>query len=301
MAGFDEDEPKEFERERNLIIPTGDSYIKIPMPLGFHLLPNIGRVLAEIAMYGKPSERMAQLLMTTLETFNPIGTGASLAQTISPTVFDPIVALSENKDWTGMKIYREDFSALDPTPGFTRKKDSASALSTAIAEVLNTITGGGNYTPGVFSPTPDQIDYLIGQAFGGVGREVVKGLSFADSITNDEELPAYKIPLFGRLYGSVGGESGTRDKYYENIKTMNVHDNEIKGRIKDGESTLDYFREHPEARLRKIVQKTERRIADIRKRHREAKAQGDTATATRLNNLIQINMRAMNERIEKAQ
>ena len=39
-AGFDDDEPPEFVRERSLIIPIGDKkYVTIPMPLGFHARP----------------------------------------------------------------------------------------------------------------------------------------------------------------------------------------------------------------------------------------------------------------------
>jgi hypothetical protein len=64
---------------------------------------------------------------------------------------------------------------LNPTPGFTRAKDTASAFSKMTSEALNYLSGGSKYRPGIFSPTPDQIDYLIGQATGGVGRDLVHG------------------------------------------------------------------------------------------------------------------------------
>ena len=52
-AGFDEDEPPEFIRERNLIIPIGwKKYITVPMPLGFHVVPNLTRIPTEWALRG---------------------------------------------------------------------------------------------------------------------------------------------------------------------------------------------------------------------------------------------------------
>lgn len=49
-AGFDDDEPPDFVRERNIIIPIGGKkYITIPMPLSFHAIPNIGRITTEWA------------------------------------------------------------------------------------------------------------------------------------------------------------------------------------------------------------------------------------------------------------
>ncbi|SET70209.1 hypothetical protein SAMN05216412_11346 [Nitrosospira multiformis] len=43
-----------------------------------------------------------------------------------------------------------------------------------IAEAINIITSGNKYVPGILNPTADQIDYLWGQATGGVGREASK-------------------------------------------------------------------------------------------------------------------------------
>jgi len=55
MGGDDEDEANnwaqipEFIKERSVIIPLGrEDYLTIPMPLGFHVFPNIGRMAVEI-------------------------------------------------------------------------------------------------------------------------------------------------------------------------------------------------------------------------------------------------------------
>jgi diguanylate cyclase (GGDEF)-like protein len=300
-AGFDEDEPPEFVRERNLIIPapgTDKGYITIPMPLGFHVLPNIGRVLVESSVYGKPLDRTADLMLTLFEAFNPIGTGASLAQTISPTVADPIVGLAENKDWTGKRIFREDFSQLNPTPGFTRTKDNASILAKGLAYGINAITGGSDYTPGKFSPTPDQIDYLIGQATGGVGREVTKAITATGAVVSGEELPMYKVPLAGRIIGSAGGTSGVRDKFYDNLRILNLHEAEIQGRRDKREPVFEYIAEHPEARLAKYAGSVESRIREKKRLVKQAKEAGRD---TRLIDAQIVNMmQQLNQRVEEA-
>jgi hypothetical protein len=134
-AGFDDDEPPEFVRERSLIIPIGDKkYLTIPMPLGFHAIPNIGRISMEYALGGskKPADHVARLLAVFAEAFNPIGSAGLSIQTIAHTAIDPLVALSENKDWTGKPIAKEDFNKLSPTPGFSRNKDTASDPSNGL-------------------------------------------------------------------------------------------------------------------------------------------------------------------------
>lgn len=47
------DEISEFDKERNWIIPISTTnYIKIPLPQGLHILPNIGRMLSELIRSG---------------------------------------------------------------------------------------------------------------------------------------------------------------------------------------------------------------------------------------------------------
>jgi hypothetical protein len=252
MAGYDDDEPPQWERDRNLIIPTGDGkYIKIAMPLGFNAIPAFGRIMTEWALDGftDPSERVTHILGMLLDVTNPIGNAGMSLQTIAPTIIDPLAALAENKDWSGRPIAQEDFNSLDTTPGFTRSKNTASSLSKVISESLNTLTGGTDYKPGTFSPTPDQIDYLIGQVFGGVGRESLKAWQTATSASTGEELPTYKVPLIGRLIGNTREQAAQGAQFYNNLRDINMHENEVKGRRENGQDVAGYLRDNPEARL----------------------------------------------------
>lgn len=103
---------------------------------------------------------------------------------------DPFVALSENKDWTGKPIAKEDFNELSPTPRFSRNKDTASDPVKWIAEAVNTLSDGNKYVPGIASPTADQIDYLFGQVTGGVGRESGKAQQTVSALFSGRRVTA---------------------------------------------------------------------------------------------------------------
>lgn len=304
-AGFDDNEPPEFVRERNIIIPIGGKkYITIPMPLGFHVLPNIGRISAEMALNGfeGAGARIAGLFGVIVDSFSPLGSSGLSLQTITPTVIDPLAALAENKDWTGKPIYRENFSSLAPTPGPSRVKDTATLFGKGLSWALNTMTGGTKYTPGLFSPTPDQIDYLAGQATGGIGRELAKTSQTIQSVFTGEELPTYKIPLLGRFYGSSDGQANEATKFYDNLKKINMHEAEIKGRKKDHKPTGEYLKDNPEARYWRRANDAENDVRRLNKRKRDLIDRGAGKDRVKaVENLIAAKMKRFNETLKRAQ
>lgn len=273
-AGFDDEEPPEFVRDRNIIIPTGNGkYISIPLPLGFHVLPTIGRISVEFTAGGfkKPGEHLVHVMDVLLDSFNPIGNAGMSMQTLAPTVLDPVAALTENKDWSGRQIARQDFSKLNPTPGYTRAKDTASSLSRGLAYALNYLSGGGEYGIGIVSPTPDQIEYLIGQVTGGVGRELGKVATTGEAIGTGEDLPPHKIPLVGRFYGDTTGQSSEASKFYGTLEKLSEHKGAL-DRMKDAhdvEAYREYAKEHPEIRLYASAARVQREMASLRKLKRK--------------------------------
>jgi len=269
FAGFDDEEPPEFVRERNVIIPIGGKkYVMFPMPLGYHVIPGTSRIMTEWAMSGfkNTGDRIASLTGMYLEAFNPIGNAGWSVQTIAPTFADPIVALAENRDWTGKPIAKKDFNSLDPTPGYLRAKDAASWLSTKLAKFMNYASGGTKYQPGLASPTPDQIDYLIGQATGGLGRELLKASTSVEKTYTGEELPVYKIPVVGRFYGETTGSAAEASRFYKNLERINKLENEVKGRRENKEPLGDFISENPEVRLAKRAHEIQSDIKKLRER-----------------------------------
>jgi hypothetical protein len=264
-AGFDDDEPPEFIKSRNLIIPTGGkTYIAIPMPLGFNMFPNLGRLTTEFVLSGgkKPVQKTLDIASMIFNTFNPIG-GTGL-QLVSPTILDPMVALYTNVDAFGRPISKEDRKTA-PTPGYTRSREEASTVGKYIAEFLNYASGGTKYQKGALSPTADQLDYLVGQATGGVGRETVKAVGAVKAVVTGEELPSYKVPIAGKFYGNTESPANIASKFYDNVTQLSNYENEIRGRQKNRENVGQFLRDHPEARLYQRANKLENQISQINK------------------------------------
>lgn len=308
-AGFDEDEPPEFVKDRNLILPLGyftdkKNYISIPLPLGFNVLPNLSRNMVEWWQSGfkDPAKRIAHITGSMLDTFNPMGNAGWSIQTVAPTALDPFAALFENKDSFGRPIAREDISGLDPTPGYTRTKDVATTLGKGIAQFLNAASGGTKYKPGVISPTGDQIDFLAGQAGGGIYRELAKVEQTITSKATGEELPSYKMPLVGRFYGNADENAAQSQRFYSNLTRLNEHENEIKGRLKNREPLGDYFKEYPEARLIKMANSVEYNIRKLKQRRQLLKERGGNEQAIKnINDNIVRLMKRLNERVESTE
>lgn len=291
LSGFGDDEPPEFVKEKNFVIPapgTEKGYLMIPMPLGFNLLPNVGRVAAETIFAGvqgkdlKLFKKSSDLFHTILSSLSPTGGTGSAALELSPTVADPLLSLEMNKDWTGKKISQEDFSSLKPTPGHSRARPNATVWATGLSKMINWATGGTDYTPGVLSPTPDAIDYLIQQATGGVGREFSKTAQVVQAARTGEDVPLYKYPLIGRFTGSATGTAAIRDRFYENIRSINLAAEEVKGRALHHEERAEFIKDHPEAAFEQAANQTQRAIGELQDAKRLAIDRGEPKDAIKL-------------------
>ena len=281
MAGFDDDEPPEFVKDKNLIIPipfTDKKYLSVPMPLGFNMFPGFGRLAMETLLIETgmirsrkgPGDKVMSAVSLVFDAFNPLGNAGNPLLMAMPTILDPFAAIYSNKDAFGRPIYRED-KGTAPTPGYERSRENASVFSKKLAEAINWATSpaGTQHTKGWASPTADQIDYFIGQITGGVGRELMKVGEFAKSkAVTQEEVPAYKLPIVGRFYGEAESPAATRSRFYENVKEMAKHEHEIKGLRKDRVSPTEYIKANPEARLWQRANNVENQIVKLNKEKR---------------------------------
>jgi hypothetical protein len=308
MYGFDDDEPPEFLKDKNLIIPTGDGkYLIIPMPLGFNAIPATGRRVTEMVLSGGKDApgKIIDLFGVWVDAFNPIGNG-SFAQMLTPTAADPFVSVSMNKDSFGRPIYKED-RGTSPTPGFMRSSDKSSEISKYIAEFLNDISSplGSKYVKGRISPTADELDYIAGQYLGGVGREAQKAFEAGKALVTGDELEPSRKPIVGKVLGDKESNQAVRSKFYKNITEMANHESEIKGRKNAKDDTVEeYKEENPESRLWKKANDVENRISEINQKITKfkAKKEDEEYYKERVKDLedkkIEI-MRNFNERVKE--
>ena len=168
-----------------------------------------------------------------------------------------------------------------------------------LSEFLNLASGGTKYQKGMFSPTPEQIEYLVGQAFGGIGRESMKLATTIEKTVSGEELPIYKIPLYGRFVGETKGSAAESSRFYKNIEELNGMDLEIKGRRENREPTRDFMLENPEARLLPMANKTYKAIQSLRKRRTQLLERNASREAVqRVEEAITKRMKILNDRIK---
>lgn len=301
-TGFDEDEPPQFVRERSLVIPIGGGqYVTIPMPQGFHILPGIGRHATEWALSGfdKTPQRVVEMLGMFADAFNPIGNSGLSMQTLAPTPLDPMVALLENKDFTGREITRKGRNPA--VPGFTQGRDTATVIAKMTAEAINWVSGGNAYKAGSFSPTPDQIDYLIGQATGGVGRELSKAQQTVTSQFTGEALPPHKIPAIGRFYGNTTNQAAQAGRFYNTLDRVNEIETEVKGLREDGHhlEANKVLRQSQYGRVIPSAKAAKRQLRRLRKERRLALERGDAQLVKRYEQHIEQMMRRFNQRAEQ--
>lgn len=278
MAGIDDDEIPEYIKDKSIIIPYGEKkYLAIPMPLGFNVVPAFGRRAMEFAMSDEKNVGKAVVgtSLMILDGFNPFGSSTFL-QTLSPTIADPIVAVLENRDFSGKPIARDDFSSMSPTPGYTRSSQDALAVTKALAHGINILTGGTEFKKGAISPTADQIEYLVGQVTGGVGREIMKVGRGAESIVTGDELATYNIPIIGRLVGDTQQKAAQINRFYDNVRTMNEHQAEIEGRLNSNQDISDYLKKFPEASLQQEADKIYRKISQLRSEKEALREAGES-------------------------
>lgn len=276
-AGFDDDEPSEFLKERNLIIPTGwltgkRTYAMWPMPLGFNILPNTGRLLIDGAARLADGKGVGDIAINALSmavsSTNPLGGNAATLQSYMPTIADPLVAVYENKDAFGRPIAKED-RGLQPTPGYTRSREPANPIFQGIAEFMNTITSRDKDVKGLISPTADQLSYIAEQVGGGVYREASRAVKYAVNVLNGEETPEHQVPVAGKIIGDLDSNAAISQKFYTNVKNMAEHELVIKAHRDRRESVAEYMRDNPEARLWQRANALENEITKLNKTKKE--------------------------------
>jgi hypothetical protein len=110
---------------------------------------------------------------------------------------------------------------------------------------------------------------LVGQFTGGVGREIMKAVGTVQATVTGEELPPYKIPLAGKIYGNTESPANVASKFYENVTMLSQHENEIKGRTKNRENPAAYIRENPVSKLYDRANTLENEISKLNKTRKE--------------------------------
>jgi hypothetical protein len=301
FMGDDWEDIPEFVRERDLVIPigrmeleganvgttkSGFKYLHIPLALGFHAIPAIGRTAVEAAWFrDKPGERAAGLFMTIFEAGNALGSSNSMLEMIAPSVVDPFIQLSKNENAFGRPIAKQSFSERDPTPAPDRFFQSASSLGKGISWLLDRASGGTGIEPGGLQATPDQVDFVFGQVTGGVGRESLKLYQYLESKVTGEKIPESRVPIAGMFYGETKSQQAITGKFYTLERDVNIARRELDARVSD-EAKRKFLAESPEARVIAPMRETLTVQRRTQKDRKQAQERGDQAEVKRLDGIL---------------
>lgn len=217
-------------KDSNLIIPSifGDGgYLKIPLPYGYNIFWTIGNAIDSV-YHGKldPTRAAARIVSSMFEGFSPIGGTEGGASEFVPTLFRPISQIFENKNTFGFNIYPDGSYGAE-------KPDSQKFWSTnplfyrAIAETLNSWSGGSKIESGWIDVSPESLQHLFDSYTGGVGRILVQSIDMALSPSTGKPIELKNIPIADTFIGKVG-YSDTLNTYSAVRRKIQVGLNELK-------------------------------------------------------------------------
>ncbi len=229
------DEISDFEKERNWIFmhPDGSGkYKKIPMPIGVHIMPNIGRLISESLFSSKkqdPLEKALSMTRILVDAFNPMGSAGSFIQMVTPSVLKPIAQIEENKSFHGGPHHKEADGRGYEAPAYTRHFRSTAEHWVEASKLLNDISGGDAIKPGQLNVPPEVLRTLImSYVTPGITQTVDKTIDTSRRSAKGEKIEASQVPVLSRFHGEAPEERAKERAYYEEQKRLKQSVEQIK-------------------------------------------------------------------------
>lgn len=206
------------------------NYVQIPLPYGFNVFSNAGRLLTEAALGAsdnklvterrKPVELAWNFAQALIDSFLPLGHASSPGQLIAPSLLDPVVQFAENKTWFGAPMRPEPLPFGPSTPDYKLFFRSTSDTAKDLARWLSDTTGGDEVRGGSIDVSPTTLAHIFSTVTGGSGRFVLGMLDFTNHAVGRiagereaEDMPYKAIPFVGKFYGEVD-ERDRASKFY---------------------------------------------------------------------------------------
>ena len=221
---------------------TEGGYFSFPMPYGFNAFFNMGREMSRVARGATdPMKAAGSIVGTFVDSFNPVGGYDNFLNLVSPTILDPVVDISFNRDFADRPIVPERGGFGPPQPESQKYWNNTFAPYIGISDFLNQVTGGTRVIPGAVDISPNIIQYIVNYATGGVGKFAERTFNTAtgtipDALRGDlEELDVRGVPLLRSLYGNVTGRSNT-ERFMERMNEVLQIRNEIRDASQYGQT-----------------------------------------------------------------
>ena len=286
LGGDDDDEENRWnkipmnEKQRNHIIMLpkaleeyfGVPYFKIPAPLSWNL-PMIIGMQVEHGIFGdlSPLETGSNILGAFGDAFNPLGSGGSWANFITPTIGDPVVDIAQNRNFFGDQITPRQFD--ETTPFAERHSPNVNPYAKWITDTLSSMTGGSPERAGAIDWSPEWVEHIFDFTFGGVGALFSRTSTTVDAIRKGEEVDATKVP-FARTFVGRDSRYTDRDQYFQIRDAVHVTEKELEARMAEGNrEAAERVRKQRarEVQMIPFMNSAEKRLARLRKDYKAVK------------------------------
>lgn len=257
FGGDDDDENAywnipEYDRQNNLCIPVGNTYLKIPLPIGFREVYAIGDMVAAMAFDKKFTRDVSQVGMdiankiaSTVLPVNPLESSAnglsiihSIAYVAAPSSAQFIIQELSNTDWKGAPLQKE-YTYNENDPQWMKAYASNPEWMVMLSKWCNENTQFGDYEGWDWSP--EKLDNRLSNMFGGIYTIVKKTGKTISMAWNEESRTTSNIPLAGVVLGSGIGSDDMfmTDTYYDMLEYYNSNLSKISRTAKAFDYDLD--------------------------------------------------------------
>jgi hypothetical protein len=283
-----------FVRMNYLVIPTGKSYIRIPLPQFFRAFYGLGSNISDM-VHGKTEigEATGRGVLNFINAMSPVDITAFFEKEgkwyapFIPTIAKPAADLAANRDFMGYEIYKEPFTKdlKDKLANSGLHKKNVNTALKFLTDAAFELGGGEasdekrkkryidnkgevKKVAGALDINPSVVEYLIKTYTGGTGAVVT---DFVDliTLTAGGEFSIDKLPFFNTFVRNFPERRlNALGEYYE-LKNENDNYFDIakskKGTDYEYYKTLMESKKHNEVRV--VFDRAEKEIDILKKQH----------------------------------
>ncbi len=198
-------------RKNNLVmwIPGTKNFLTIPLAQEFRVFYGMGEMTSSL-IYEHPVHNWPLEITSSfmdLVPINPTGNAGKLSIDLAPTVFQPLMQIGENTDFTGKPIWKEN-QGNKWAPMYTKAYASTPEWMVDLAHLVNDIGGNEgrkgwieNYAPfwGNYLNNPAVWNHLLQGYLGGIYNTVAKTFDVGVTAGKGEVPKVYQTPIINRF------------------------------------------------------------------------------------------------------
>jgi len=171
-----------------------------------------------------------------------------------------------NQNHFGSPIMRENFPTGTQAPDSTLSMRTTTEMAKAVAQFMNSATGGETNVDGFVDISPDAIEHLVGFAAGGLGRFTMRSYNLAEKAATGGDVEVRDVPFLRQVAGSPS-KWEDMGRYYD--RRYDVEQVLAEFDSRRGKRKLEWLDDNRDLiSLRGTIERTESKLRDIRKRRR---------------------------------